>query len=303
MKAVWESNPRRNVWQDPVWVSFQKNLGRKVWHLSVPGASALVIQHALPFKLNWLEVPRGPLFDSPDALEEIVGKIRELARMEKSVFVRFSSYDPHFKTKGLRPASADHQPEASLVLDLSLSEEKLLEQMKPKGRYNIRVAEKHGVMVESSSDVDAFYGILKKTTNRDGFAAHPKKYYQAMLNSLGKNAQLLLALHQGKVVAGGIFVYVDDWGIYYYGASDHEHRNLMAPYLIQWQAILEAKKRGCKFYDFLGIAPTDDSKHPWAGVTDFKKKFGGQVVHYPRAQELPLRKLWHLAYRLYKKMP
>ena len=103
-------------------------------------------------------------------------------------------------------------------------------------------------------------------------------------------------------MAGGIFVYLDEWGIYYYGASDHHYRNVMAPYLVQWEAIREAKKRGCKHYDFLGISPEDKSHHAWAGVTQFKKKFGGEVVNYPQAKNIVLHKWWYLAYQIYKKI-
>ena len=123
-----------------------------------------------------------------------------------------------------------------------------------------------------------------------------------MLNTLPDNAELLLAKHEGKVIAGGIFIYLDEWGIYYYGASDHDYRNLMAPYLVQWSAIQEAKKRGCKYYDFLGISPENSVNHAWAGVTQFKKKFGGKVANYPKAKELVLRPLWYWLYKVYKKI-
>jgi len=117
---------------------------------------------------------------------------------------------------------------------------------------------------------------------------------------MSENAQLLTAEYQGSIIAGGIFVYLDECGIYYYGASDNEYRNLMAPYLIQWEAIKEAKKRGCKTYDFLGVAPENAKNHPWAGVTEFKKKFGGQIIDYPTAKEMVLRPFWYNVYRLYK---
>ena len=117
-----------------------------------------------------------------------------------------------------------------------------------------------------------------------------------------ENAQLFLADYNGEVIAGGIFVYLDRWGIYYYGASVSSFRNVMAPYLIQWEAIKEAKKRGCKHYDFLGIAPEGATHHPWAGVTDFKKKFGGRVTSYPQAREMVLRPFWYFIYKCYKKL-
>ena len=76
----------------------------------------------------------------------------------------------------------------------------------------------------------------------------------------------------------------------------------MASYLVQWTAMREAKKRGCKYYDFLGIAPEGVTNHPWIGVTSFKKKFGGEVTSYPRAKEIVLRPFWYWVYKVYKKV-
>jgi len=297
----WSKFKRRSLWQHPIWDGFQKAIGRKTWVVETDSAMALVVQHKMSFGLNWLEVPRGPLFENDENLKMILDKIEELGRNEKSVFIRMSSYEELKITNyELRISKLDHHPETSLVIDLDQSEEEILAQMKPKGRYNIKVAEKHEVTVSPSTDVDTFYQLLSKTGGRDGFSLHPKSYYEKMMESLGDNAQLLLAKYQDKVIAGGIFVYLDEWGIYYYGASDYNYRNVMAPYLIQWEAIKEAKKRGCKHYDFLGISPNDAKNHPWAGVTGFKKKFGGRIKDYPKAQVMVLRPFWYFLYKIRK---
>jgi len=299
--ADWQQFNRRSLWQHPIWDKFQKSAGHKTWLLEINGAMALVIQHKMPLGMNWLEVARGPLFENDENLKIILKMIEDLGKKEKSVFVRLSSYEELvIGNRSLVIAKHDHHPETSLVIDLTKSEDEILAQMKPKGRYNIKVAEKHGVTVSPSDDVGAFYSILSKTGNRDGFGIHPKSYYEKMVSSLTGHAQLLLASYEGNIIAGGIFVYIDEWGIYYYGASDNEYRNVMAPYLIQWEAIKEAKRRGCKHYDFLGIAPENAKKHPWAGVTEFKKKFGGMVVDYPKAKELVLCKWRYILYHLYK---
>jgi lipid II:glycine glycyltransferase (peptidoglycan interpeptide bridge formation enzyme) len=195
----------------------------------------------------------------------------------------------------------DRHPQTSLIIDLSLSEEEILAQMKPKGRYNIKVADKHDVKVEESSDIELFYHLLKKTGERDDFGIHEKSYYQNLLGAMGHNGQLLMAKYEDRLVAGGIFVYLDEWGMYYYGASDHHYRKVMAPYMLQWEAIKEAKKRGCKYFDFLGIAPEGAVTHPWLGVTQFKRKFGGEVVDYPKAKDLVLRPFWYFLYKFAKK--
>ncbi|MFH1012323.1 MAG: peptidoglycan bridge formation glycyltransferase FemA/FemB family protein [Candidatus Peregrinibacteria bacterium] len=296
----WQNNKRRNLWQHPLWGQFQEKIGRRIWTIEVEGAQALVIRRDIPFGKNWLEVPRGPLFTDAESLFKIVHEIKGLGQEQESIFIRFSCYDPAITKYDLKVRNYDSHPQMSLVLDLHLSEEDLLAQMKPKGRYNIKVAQKHNVTIESSRDVTAFYNILRTTAERDGFKLHGQSYYQTLLEVLGDRAQLLVAHYEGRPIAGGIFVYLDEWGIYYYGASESHYRNVMAPYLIQWEAIREAKKRGCRHYDFLGVAPEGARNHPWSGVTEFKKKFGGEVVNYPQARELPLRKFWYWAYRAYK---
>lgn len=299
----WKQFKYRNLWQHPIWGRFQEKIGRKVIELSDDEARAQMIKYRLPLGLCWMEVPRGPLFKTESGLKKIMDRIAARAKKEKAVFVRLSAYQ---ELTGLGYplviSSSDHHPETSLTIDLGQSEDEIQKQMKQKGRYNIKVAEKHQIQVEPDRDIDAFYEILSKTANRDGFHIHPKEYYRTQIETLGEHAQLLLAKYQDRVIAGGVFIYLDDWGIYYYGASDHHYRKYMAPYLIQWEAIKEAKRRGCRYYDFLGIAPEGAKKHRWAGVTDFKKKFGGSVVSYPQAKELILRRFWYFMYDLYKKV-
>ncbi|MBI5411770.1 peptidoglycan bridge formation glycyltransferase FemA/FemB family protein [Candidatus Peregrinibacteria bacterium] len=320
-EQFWQKNPRRNLWQHPLWQQFQQAIGRKATFLydnpDEIHSSALVITHCLPGGFTWCEVPRGPLFEADrlEALEKLLETIEAYGRKEGALFIRYSPYNL-LNVPDSRRIAYDHQPQTSLVLDLTLSEDQLLAQMKPKGRYNIRLAEKSGVTVAPSSDVAAFHRLLCGTGARDEFGIHPQAYYEKMLKTFNDvpegediyprlqergHAQLLLATHEGCVIAGGLFIYLDDWGIYYYGASDYSRRDLMTPYLVQWTAIREAKKRGCRHYDFLGIAPEDAVNHPWAGVTEFKKKFGGTIVNYEQTQEVPLKKAFYLGYRLYKK--
>jgi len=297
----WEEFKRRSLWQHPVWDKFQQAIGSKTWMLEVEGARALVIQYSMSFGLNWMEVPRGPLYTSDESLFEILTKIKKLAQKEKAIFVRMSSYSEMLiEGFGLTDAKTDKHPETSLIMNLEQSEEEILAQMKQKGRYNIKLAEKHGVTVEHSGDLDAWYIMLQKTCSRDGFRIHPKAHYEKMLEHLGDSAEIIVAKYQDRMIAGGIFVYLDEWAIYYYGASDNQYRNVMAPYLVQWEAIKTAKERGCKYYDFLGIAPEDVTDHLWAGVTSFKKKFGGEVKEYAKAKEIILRPFLYFLYGLRK---
>lgn len=307
-------------------------------------SGGLFIRHKLPFGLSWLYCPRGPLCDysKPTQLNALMKKLAPIAQQERAVFLRI---DPPLEINeinsaqklpaqnfpaGFRTAYAQYQPEHTLIIDLSLPEEQILNQMKPKGRYNIRVSQKHGIKIRAASpsdknfkkDLDAFYEILTVTADRDKFSVHPKFYYENMLKILGPQnlAQLFLAEytatesapsssppHQSaKIIAGIIVTFFNQTATYYFGASDYEHRNLMAPYLLQWEAIREARQRGCKFYDFLGIAPLDKfgapiKGHKYSKITDFKLKFGGRIVSYTPAKEFIFKPVWYQIIKLAKK--
>lgn len=312
-----EKHPYGNIHQTSKWAEFQRGVkGRGEAILcgvkegrEIRAAGVLVLQK-LPMGLYWGFCPRGPLlsYNKPSkALAEaraFWGGMRLFAKQKRLVFVRaewpaHGSETGYFMQWGLR-AHAHYFPEHSLIVDLSVSEEKILKQMKQKGRYNIKIAEREGVKVQESKDVDAFYELFTETTGRDGFSGHPKEYYRDMLKSLGENAKLFLAKYKGKAVAAAIITYYQGVATYYFGASSAEYRNVMAPYLLHWEIMRDAKKRGCKDYDFFGVAPEGDNEHPWAGVTKFKEKFGGERVDYWPAREKPISWFWYLVMRIRK---
>lgn len=269
---------------------------------------------------TWLYCARGPLLDykAKDLSEKmkiILEKIKKIANSENSVFVRI---DPPLEKKdyknwprlsGFYTSHLGFQPEDTLMLDLTKSETEILAQMKPKGRYNIKLAEKHGVTIRESDpkdskkfseDITEYHKILHETTMRDKFYGHRKSVYSDMVKTLYPATRLYLAEYQGHVIAGLVSTHYKDIATYYYGASSDQFRNVMAPYFLQWTVAKIAKAEGYKFYDFMGIAPTDDKNHPWAGVTEFKKKFGGIHMSYLPAKEFPLKKLLYLVFRFYK---
>lgn len=305
--------------QSWAWGEFQEKIASRgrFWALAVVEGdqwlgALLVVRHRLPFGLSWFSVARGPVLrdsksgSSAPIWEILWDTLHALARKEGAVFVRLEAPEsfPIALEKPWRKAHAHYQPEWTLKLDLSLSEEELLQQMKPKGRYNIKVAAKRVAVRFShrSEDVSAFYAILKQTSERDGFAPHSEAYYQEwVLCAQAQNwGGLFVAEVEGKIVAGILITFYGDTATYYYGASDYHYREAMAPYLLQWTAIQEAKRRGLKWYDFLGISPPGDGDHSWKGVTAFKEKFGGMKVHYPPAQEYVFRLCWYWLIRFRK---
>ncbi|MFC1748046.1 lipid II:glycine glycyltransferase FemX [Pseudomonadota bacterium] len=307
-----ENHPLGNIHQLWDFGQFQTTTkGRsKKWVLALTEdenikAGALIVRQDLPLNKCWLYCVRGPLlnYDNKEQSAQLFAEIATLASRENAIYLRI---DPPIENlpenlPKSRKAHAHYQPESTLIIDLQPSEEEILSQMKPKGRYNIKVAKKHGVTVRTSTKAEEFYEILKETTQRDHFSGHPLTYYENMLSHLGpKRAKLYVAEHEGKVLAGVIATYFRDTVTYYFGASSSEKRNVMAPYLLHFQIMKDAKKDGYKFYDMFGIAPENQPRHAWAGVTDFKLKFGGRRVNYTPAREIIYNPFWYVLMKLAK---
>jgi lipid II:glycine glycyltransferase (peptidoglycan interpeptide bridge formation enzyme) len=73
-----------------------------------------------------------------------------------------------------------------------------------------------------------------------------------------------------------------------WAGSRRDEPKKFATYALQWAAMQDLKADGIKSYDMWGRAPSEDSKHPWAGLSLFKKGFGGQEVEYIGDYDLPL---------------
>ena len=316
-------NPETPLWQSLEWKNYQESIGRQTRLYGLKNASggfsatALVIVDKTAFGLSTWDIPRGPVFDDPEAGKELINHIKKEAKKDHCMTLYFSPYFPlssfHFPL-----SKRNEQPTTTIVLNLTLTDDELMKQMKPKGRYNVRLAQKKGITVTESDDVNAFYELLEKTSKRDGFQIKPKSHYEKFLSVLPNSFLLLIyppeesakceyrnvknddvshfALRTSHLdrsshfpIAALLGTIHNKTGFYYYGASDDRYKALMAPYLLQWEAMRLCKSRGCITYDLLGIAPEDDPKHPWAGITRFKKQFGGEIVEYPPEREVVLR--------------
>ncbi len=222
--------------------------------------------------------------------------------------------DRNMQALGFRPARR-LQPARTIVLDLAKSEDDLLKAMKPKTRYNLRLAGRRGVVVRRAGTMDdlrAFYKVLTVTGERDEFGIHKFPYYEHMWKVFGpdgdNSALLLLAEHPDEQeraegpIAGLLALKFGREAIYMYGASANRGREHMPTYLLQWEAARWAREQGCTVYDFWGIpdAPAEedaegtgsnDSVSPvntrsgFRGVYWFKKGFGGREVDYPGAYD------------------
>lgn len=288
-----------NLFQSSEWLSFQEIFGREI--VQFKDCAGVKIPLVKGKSFVWIQ--KGP--------NQLSISNYQLAIEDKNVvFVRVEPSAKEGPLQTLQGSvlrevteksllSGQKSPKATRVLDVSKSEEEILGQMKSKTRYNIRLSAKKGVKVRISNDpkdFDVFYELLLSTAGKDkGYAPHEKKYYQKMLEILGpKNiAKLFIAEFKGKPLAGILVSFYGGVATYLHGGSSEEHRELMAPYLCQWEAIKYARENGQKIYDFWGVAETDDPNDPWAGITRFKEGFGGEKVIFAGTYDLVLNKFWY----------
>ncbi len=194
-----------------------------------------------------------------------------------------------------RKPPADVQPADTVAVELG-PDDILLDRMHKKTRYNIRLAEKKGVTVEKCGveALNEWYALYRETAERDKISIHSETYYRDLFGH-APNLALWLARHEGKLLAGNVVLVHREQAVYLYGASSNEHRNLMAPYALQWAAMTDARGQGATNYDLFGIPPTDDPSHPMHGLYRFKNGFGGDRIHRNGAWDFVIRPLaWTL---------
>ena len=208
------------------------------------------------------------------------------------------------------------QPEHTLILDLTKSEDEILAQMKPKGRYNIKVAARNNLTIEKSAApgkaLDDFYRLYSTTGQRHKITFRAMKYFESLLEILGKSGYAELftiyladksqETRDKRPLASAIILYSDQKAIYLYGASSDQYKNLMAPYQLHFEIIKEAKAKGCTEYDFFGIAPENLPNHPWAGVTRFKKQFGGEERQIAGSYDLIFKPVMYQLFKIAEKI-
>lgn len=294
--AIVSKFPYAQFTQSSAWKAFQEALGRSVLRLT-DGHAFVQLTHVKKTIGSFWLAQRGPV-------GHIDGKaIPRLADTLKdgAWFIRVEpvpAMDARVITMPeplLRRRS--HDPSVTRLIDISADEESILSQMHQKTRYNIRVAEKHGIMARVADSVDTFLLLQRDTAKRDRFEAQSDAYVRKQYEMLGNSglATILVAEKDGKPLAANVLIAYGDTVTYLYGASSSEDRQLMAPYLLHWESILWAKRNGYRYYDLWGVNPAEkthpDFKKSWDGISRFKAGWGGAVIELPGTYDLPLKSL------------
>ncbi|HJX41784.1 MAG TPA: peptidoglycan bridge formation glycyltransferase FemA/FemB family protein [Anaerolineales bacterium] len=194
---------------------------------------------------------------------------------------------------GWRHSTDRVQFDNTILLDLTPAEEQILAGMKQKTRYNIRLAQRHGVQVRPGGleDLDLLMRMYAETSSRDGFVIRDPAYYRrAWEDFMGAGmAQPLIAEVEGEPVSGLIAYRFGATAWYLYGMSRSAHREKMPNHLLQWEAMRWARSGGCAHYDLVGIPGRPDPSDSLWGLYRFKVGFGGELLRTIGAWDFPLR--------------
>jgi peptidoglycan pentaglycine glycine transferase (the first glycine) len=269
-------------------------------------------------------IPKGPLWENMDAAfrERVLADLESFARVRRVIELKM---DPDIPLGFGLPGTPDDRVNAAgqdtttiltqrgwirsreqiqmpntVALDLNPPEPDLLAHMKQKTRYNIRLAEKHGVTIRAGSEADfpMLYRMYAGTGARDGFIVRPEEYYHTVWGGLMRAgfAMPLIAEVDAQPVAAIVLFRYGPRTWYMHGMSANIHREKMPNHLLQWEGIRWAKQQGCTSYDFWGAPDHFDPSDRMWGVFQFKQGFGGEVIRYLGAWDFAPSSVGYRAY-------
>lgn len=297
------------------WGEFRKKTGitvirrGKLSGKTVAHGYTLTLHKVPKFSYTIGYLPKGNL-----PTKELLDDLKTVAKKHNCIYIQLEPNIIKGDARNFNPKSFHLKPsfhplftKFTFVLNIEKNEEALLKNMHPKTRYNIRVAQKHGVEIIEDNSKDGFETFLKlyeETTNRQKFYAHTPHYHKLLWETLndstasGNNLSyhLLHAKLEKEVLASWVLFSFKD-GLYYpYGASSREHREAMASNLIMWEAIKLGKKHNLKTFDMWGaLGPEADSNDPWYGFHKFKQGYGATLTEYLGSYDFVLNPLLYKA--------
>jgi lipid II:glycine glycyltransferase (peptidoglycan interpeptide bridge formation enzyme) len=326
-KVQWEnfvqSNRESTFLQSWNWGEFNKNTGEKIWRLGVFNNEELLTT-ALVIKVDakrgsFLFIPQGPIIksskfkvQSSKLLRLLFDYLKDLAKKEKVSFVRISPILENskenldiFKRAGFRNAPIHMMhPELTWVLDITKNEDEIMKEMRKTHRNLIRRAKKEGVEIIQSKDeeyIEAFYNIHMETVRRHKFVPFSYNYIKNEIEAFKNDNQIEIfsAKYNNEIISSAVIVFYGEQAFYHHGSSSSRYYKIPSSYLNLWEAIREAKKRGKKKFNFYGIVE-NKPKHPWNGLSKFKKGFGGYKKELLHCQDLPLNKKYAITWLIEK---
>lgn len=296
-----------SIWQTKNWKEMLISSSQALEVFEID--NIFVEKRSLSLGQNWLFV----LWFEGNIDKNLEEKLISLAKKNNSLFVQIEDFDIlwNLKNHNLEKFKKWYYKKfitnSTAIIDLNLEIEDILSIMKPKWRYNIKVAEKKWLIAnlvdKTDENIKIFHNLMLETTSRDNFNGNNFAYYKTFLNNI-KNSELIFVKSGEEVVCGWIFVFDKEISIYYYWAStsNPKYRNMMWPYLMQYFAINKAKEIWSKIYDFLWVAWIGEKNSPLAWVTDFKLKLTPNIVKVSNSYIYKNKKFLYLIFKILRNL-
>ena len=312
-------------WQ---WGEFKRHQGWDVLRLVAlrgqePRAAMQVLARAIPLCGAFFYAPEGPVLYGQDwaagaaPLPPLLAEARRRGRSRGAVTLRLDPLTAEPRARealaalGLQRSPENVQPAATAVVDLDKSEDELLARLEKGARYLVRHSQRKGVAIRPGTEADLplFARMLEETGRRKGFGVRNQAYLcrlEAMLRS-EDSGEFLVADLGGEAIAAMLTGTFGPRSAALYAAGNATARKVGAQYLLHWEAMLRARRLGCRLYDFRGVGAAGDPSDHWAGMTFFKQRFGTRREELPGAWDDVYRPLLYqgflLAQRARRELP
>jgi len=296
------------------WGEFQQSQGHKIFRFGVFDQKNKIVSaytisfHQIPkTKFSIGTILRGPVVD-----DDMLQNIKQVALEQNAIFVKLEPNIPksqasmQFSNLVVSPKVAFYPH--TFIIDTTKTEDELMASLHPKTRYNIKVANRHGVEIKEATNDKGFEIYLKlllSTTKRQGFYLHTAKYHRDLWQLLQHTdiPHIMLASYQGEVLSAFMIFKLKDRLFYPYGASLDTYRQVMAPTLLMWETIKLAKKLKCLTFDMWGcLGPNAQEGENGFGFHRFKQGFGGQMLEYVGTYDFVINPNLYKIYNLVDKL-
>lgn len=322
---AWDGFHATQPWsqftQSWAWGEFRSGFVKHVKRFALVEEGEWLVAAQLEFRSKpivggfWF-APRGPVFassvneDQRGTLFQTFLEQLQRTNIEHPLFYRLEPPVPVLTFPASCSRSKPANPASTILVDLTSAEDKLLSALHPKTRYNTSLGKRHGITTRvgaSENDVEVFLQIMKETAARDRFMQHDETYLRSIIDALHRSnmGRLRFAEREGVVLAANLEVVYGDTATYFHGGSTTAERQLKAPFVLQWDAMLTAKREGYHMYDLWGVNPEDVAafyyKSSWDGITRFKRGWGGRQVDLVGTWDLPMNRFLYRAVQLQQK--
>lgn len=241
-KAAWQTIIRE-VFRHQTYFLYAERAGVIEGILPLASVNSLLFGKALvslPFA-----VYGGVAANGPQAVETLVAEAQALSRklgVDHLELRNFTQCNPGWPTQDLYVTFRK-----ALLPD---AEANLLT-IPRKQRAMVRKGINNGLKSEIDANADRFFALYADNVHRHGTPALPKRYFEALLKTFGKDCEILTVVDaDGRALSSVLSFYFRDEVLPYYAGDDLDARASAANDFKYWELMRRACARGVKVFDY-----------------------------------------------------